>query len=119
MNKRIKTHDDSAFSAGQLSKLTKNDWNHFTQFHPRVYNWLRPTEQYCKCCDEPVEDHWYYETEKSVFDGKMIIDLKCDRKILRTYYYRIRLDDDLNPYDVFLSSALMDVADAEHGRYTQ
>lgn len=104
-----------------LKKFKDTEWDEFLDVSPSCTDFSWETVQDCRMCNEPIQAHNYFQYYSSSIFGneRNVAILKCDRKIIRCYYGHIPMPDWNKPYSVFLNSHVMDVYEANEGRYTQ
>ena len=117
MNKRVYDED----SDKELTKKFKDtEWEEYVDIHPTVYDFVNPTRQDCRLCGEPLQDHHYYTMEHCWNVTYTASVLRCDRKIMRNYYAKLKIFE--NPgryYRLFLTGTIHDVYELNEGRKTQ
>lgn len=129
MNKRVYSRDKIIYTINPaeeeedlVKRRKKDSYDMFRDFHPSVISPLTPTEQYCRHCDEPVADHHYYTYENYWNTWETVALLRCDRKIMRSYFQVFKMTDAMgNAYDYerLTHSCTIDVYELNEGRKTQ
>jgi hypothetical protein len=123
MNKRCYTHNEEQLLEGLSKRCKKTEWTKYKDHHPSAFDWQNPSNQNCQICEEPLQDHKHHVMERYWDTMIPISFLKCDRKVIRTYYWEIPLIFDETgesyTYDVFIRSTLYDVYELNEGRKTQ
>jgi len=117
MHKRVLEHD---IDEELTKKVKENDWEEFMDYHPCAVNEWQAAAQDCRHCGEPMQDHHYYTIEKYWDTMEIISVLRCDRKVNRVYYAKLRIyEQPTKYYRLMVTSSMYDAKELYEGKWTQ